>query len=203
MGVLLMAAALAVGVVSKANAATITINTDTSWLATNVAPPVGWNTNPLFNTAGWTNAFVSTVTPAPCFNGADCIWFDDQNSATQFAWLRQTFTISGPILTAFLDGGVDDDADIFINGFLVYSVHDGLAGNFGPSPLNVAPFLVQGTNLIAVSASDNFGFGHNHLFVAQLEIDTPTEVPEPFTFALLAPGLAALAGLRRRRRSQA
>ena len=106
MTVLLMAAALAVGAVSTANASTITINTDTSWLATDVAPAAGWNTNTLFNTAAWTNAFVSTVTPAPCFNGADCIWYDDQPSDTQSAWLRQTFTISDPILTAFLDGNL-------------------------------------------------------------------------------------------------
>jgi hypothetical protein len=197
-----MAAALTVGVVTTANAATITINTDTSWLATNIAPPAGWETNPLFNTAGWTSAVVSTVTPAPCFQGADCIWFDDQTSATRFAWLRRTFSLSSPILTAFLVGGVDDDADIFVNGNLVYSVHDGFAGSFGP--INVAPFLINGVNLIAVAASDNFAFGQNHLFVAQLEIETPTEVPEPSALVLFGSGLAALASsLRRKRQSKA
>ena len=195
----LMAAALAVAMVSTASASTITINTDTSWLTTNVAPAPGWNTNLLFNTAGWTNAFVSTVTPAPCFNGADCIWYDDQPSATQFAWLRKTFTISDPFLTAFLDGGVDDDGDIYVNGFLVYSVHDGFAGNFAASPLDVAAFLVQGVNLIAVAAQDNFANGHNHLLAAQLKIETPNAVPEPASLMLFATGLGALAVLRRRR----
>ena len=102
-------------------------------------------------------------------------------------------------MNAFLDGGVDDDADIYLNGILVYSVHDGLAGNFGASPLNVAAFLVQGVNLIAVSAEDNFAFGTNHLFVAQLQIETRSAVPEPSSLMLFAPGLAALAFLRRRR----
>lgn len=198
-----MAAVLAGGIASTATAGIITVNTDTSWLATNAAPAAGWNTDPLFNTAGWTNAFVSTVTPAPCFNGADCIWYDNQTSATQFAWLRTTFTISDPVLSAFLDGGVDDDADIYLNGALVYSVHDGFAGNFGPAPLNVAPFLVQGVNLIAVSAADNFRFGHNHLFVAQLQIQTPTAVPELSTFALFALGLGAAAVFGHRRQREA
>jgi hypothetical protein len=147
------------------------------------------------------------VTPAPCFDGADCIWYDDQNSATQFVWLRETLTISDTVLTAFLDGGVDDDADIYVNGHLVYSVRDGLAGNFGPSPLDVAAFPVQGVNLIAVAAEDNLRlglrFGHNHLFAAQLQIQTQTAMPEPASLLLFVPGLAALAFLRRRRQSKA
>lgn len=194
--VMLLAFALAVGAASTATAVPLTINTDSSWLATNAPPAATWNTDPSFDTTGWINAFVSTVTPAPCFNGADCIWYDDQTSATQFVWLRKTFTISDTVLTAFLDGGIDDDGDIFLNGTPVYSNHNGTAGSFGP--LDVAALLVQGVNLIAVAAEDNFGFGQNHLFVARLQVQT--QVPEPASLLLLASGLAGLAVLRRRKR---
>jgi hypothetical protein len=191
--VLLLTFALSLGATSTANAVALTINTDTSWLATNALPAATWNTNPSFNTTGWVNAFVSTVTPAPCFNGADCIWYDDQTSATQFAWLRKTFTISAPVSSAVINGGIDDDGDIYVNGTLVYSSHNGTAGSFGP--IDVAPYLVQGVNLIAVAAEDNFQFGHNHVFVASLQVQTIVPVPtlSPWMLAILALALASFA----------
>ena len=184
----LLAFALAVGAASTATAAPLIINTDTSWLATNALPAPTWESDPLFDTTGWVNA-VDLGIPG-CPGGAACIWYDGQFSGTQFAWLRKTFTISDPILTALLIGGVDDDADVYINGALVYSDHNGTAQNFGP--LNVAAFLTQGVNVIAVAAADNFPqFGQNHAFAASLQIET-TRVPEPASFLLLALGLAGL-----------
>src|SRR5688572_29245686 len=85
--VMLLAFALAVGAGSTATAGTLTINTDTSWLATNVQPGAAWSSDLLFNTAGWNNAFiVNSVNspPDPCFLGASCIWYDNQDSSTQF-----------------------------------------------------------------------------------------------------------------------
>lgn len=199
--VMLLAFALALGAASPANAVTLTINSDTSWLATNALPAATWNTDPAFNTAGWVNATVSIVTPEPCFFAAYCIWYDGQTSATQFVWLRKTFTISEPFTTAFLDGGIDDDGDIYVNGTLVVSNHDGLAGGFGP--INVAPYLVQGVNLIAVAAADNFANGQNHLFVArlQLQINTPVPTLSPWLLALLALTLASIAVMFIRRKA--
>ena len=204
--VVLLAVALAVGVVSTANASTLTINTDASWLATNVAPTAGWNTNLLFDTTGWINAFVFDTQPDPCYvsAGASCIWYDGQFSATRYVWLRQTFTISDPISVAFLTGGVDDDADIYVNGTLVYSDHNGFAEGNLSNPLDLTAFLVQGVNLIAVAAEDNIPvWGRNHTFVASLQIQTATAVPEPASLLLFASGLAALAFLRRRRQIKA
>jgi hypothetical protein len=195
--VMLLAFALTVGAASTANAVTLTINTDSSWLATNALPAATWNTDPSFSTTGWINASVNI--PA-CSNGADCIWYDGQFSATRFVWLRKTFTISGPVSTAVLVGGIDDDADIYVNGTLVFNDHNGTSQGFGP--INVAPYLVQGVNLIAVAGEDNIpGFGQNHDFVASLQVQITVPVPtlSPWMLALLTLALVSIAVLFIRR----
>jgi hypothetical protein len=196
--VMLLAFALAVGAASTTNAVALTINTNSSWLATNALPAATWNTDPSFSTTGWINTSVNIPACAP--SGADCIWYDGQFSATRFVWLRKTFTISGPVSTAVLAGGIDDDCDIYVNGTLVFNDHNGTSQAFGP--INVAPYLVQGVNLIAVAAEDNIPvFGQNHDFVASLQVQINVPVPTlaPWMLALLTLALASIAVLFIRR----
>lgn len=189
---------LAIGATSTATASAITITTDSSWLATNAAPGSGWNTNFAFNTTGWIGATEINTIACIASTGAGCIWYDGQFSATQSVWLRQTFTISEPVTTAFLKGGVDDDASIWVNGTLVYSDNNGSAQNYGP--IDIAAYLTQGINLVAVAVSDNPFFGQNHAFAARLDIVTQTAVPEPSSLLLLGLGLAAAGVSSRHRR---
>jgi hypothetical protein len=166
---LILSIGLIVATASIAEASSLVIDTDAAWQAKNSAPGAGWNTNFAFDTAadgGWQAAQNNDT----CGINGCMIWWDGQFSATEQVWLRRTFVLNAPVVSAFIEGGVDDDATIWVNGTVIYNVFDGLAGSFGP--INIAPFLVPGNNLIAVFADDNFNNGHNHQFIARLTIVT-------------------------------
>ena len=168
---LILLIGLIVATASFSEAAPVIIDTDATWLAKNSVPGVGWNTDFAFDTTadGVWRAAQNNATP-PCGINGCMIWWDGQFSATEQVWLRKTFVLDGPIVSAFIQGGVDDDATIWVNGTIVYNVFDGLAGPFGP--IDIAPYLVPGNNLIAVFGDDNFAFGQNHQFTARVTIET-------------------------------
>lgn len=115
----------------------------------------GWNSNVLYDdsaAAGWSDA-IEVIHPTEPF---ERYWVDGTDIiGSSPAYFRKTFEIDGVPTTAFLDVIVDDDALVYINGHLVVNDSDGLATYL--FDLDVEPWLVQGTNLIAVKAHDGQG----------------------------------------------
>jgi Ca2+-binding RTX toxin-like protein len=115
-----------------------------------VAHP-GWNSDLNFDDSaatGWSNAILNDGFPGN-------IWVNGNGEGGSTpAYFRLEFDIPAA-LAATLEGGVDDDAQVYINGSLVFDDHDGGAADF--AALDVTAFLHAGRNLIAVKAHDSFG----------------------------------------------
>ena len=123
------------------------------------------------------------------------IWADDpQGGGDTPAYFRKIFTLAGDPVLAEMGGTffdtdassvIDDDAQVYLNGTLIYDDQDLFPTHF---PLtDVTGLLHAGENLIAVKAQDSAG-GDEH-FSLTLRI---TPIPEPSSGLLVAFGLAAL-----------
>lgn len=202
LGAVLVVAALAAATPALAGVLTAT---DASWKVTATAPAgSGWQNSATFDDTAWeaaTELYNVSTYLGPTYT-ARGIW----SSAGEFSrtdlqiWARQVVTVVDDLASAVLRAGFDDDADVWVNGQLVYQDNNGSAGNSGP--IDITAFLSKGANVIAYTARDNWpvwGFQHS----SWLQVDTTVataSVPEPTTLALLALGLAGMAGLRRRPR---
>ena len=171
------------------------------------AAHVGWNTSLTFDdsdAAGWHTPVPRDVTRYGA-NTSNSIWADDpQGAGDTPAYFRKTFTLDFEPASASFGGQVfpdfsnvvDDDAQIYINGVLVYDDHDFMA-LFTPFT-DVTAYLHAGENLIAVKAQDSVGIDEH--FSLKLEI---LPIPEPSSALLVALGLAALSGRSAQRRGWA
>lgn len=191
----------AAAALAPAGAVTLT-NTDASWQVSTVAPSAGWNSSTVFDTSSWSPAILLYNVSdylGPSYT-AKAIWSSGgQFSQTETTiWARQVFQLASLPASAALVAGFDDDADVWVNGSLVISDHNGIANNVGVP--NLLPYLTVGDNLVAFVVSDNYPVhGHNH--AAWLQIDAQiAAVPEPTTYALMLAGLAATAFTVRRRK---
>jgi hypothetical protein len=120
---------------------------------------------------------------------AKAIWSSGgQYSSTETAvWARQVWNLAALPTSAALLGGFDDDVDLWINGSLVISDHNGYANNV--SVANLLPYLQLGENLIAFAATDNWPvYGYNHAAWLRSTDARRAAVPEPATYALMLAG---------------
>ena len=194
---------LACALGATAASADTLLKTDATWSVTKSAPAAPWNTATAFDVSTWQAATtLYNVADYPGYDGytAQAIWTSGgQFSQTETTiWARRVFQLASLPTSASILAGFDDDADVWVNGSLVISDHNGIANNVGVADL--LPYLKAGDNLIAFTVNDNVGvYGCNH--AAWLQIDGQVAaVPEPTTTALVLAGLAATAYSVRRRK---
>ena len=198
----LAALALAAAACAPAHAAAL-LATDTSWKVTTLAPSAGWQSVSGLDTSSW--EWATTLYDVADYLGptysAKAIWTSGgQFSATETAiWGHRVFNLAALPISASLEGGFDDDVDLWVNGNLVVSDHNGIANNVGVADL--LPYLQLGDNVIAFAATDNYPvYGYNHAAWVQIDGQAAPAIPEPQTYALMLAGLAATAVMARRRR---
>jgi len=138
-----------------------------------------WKNDPAFDTSTWQ---LGTVTN-------DFFW--GPNADTPL-YTRKLFEVGDDVTNATMILGVDDDAQVYINGVLVYDDTNGTTSSVGP--MDVTPFVHPGENLIAIKAHDSAG-GSQHLGVSIY-----SDVPEPSASVPILCALAISPCLRRRTR---
>ena len=101
----------------------------------------------------------------------------------------RTWPIRGHLQQQWFNKPASIPGATYVNGTLVFNVHNESSRGFGP--IDVAPYLVQGVNLIVVEATDNIPvFGANHDFVASMQIQT-TVVQSHAPIPTLSPWMLA------------
>jgi cysteine-rich repeat protein len=156
---LVAAFAILLALTPLVSAQTVLVTTDTTWRVTAVDPGPGteWRDSVLFDDSSWGNALFYSQESLDG-DAADTIWIDGPqcgDGASPDSWFRKEFTLGAVPNHAFLSFGVDDDADVYLNGNLVEDDHDFTASLF--TGIDVAAYLVAGENLLAVHAADSAG----------------------------------------------
>jgi hypothetical protein len=171
---------------SIVQAEVFTIETDDTWKMTSITPNTGWNTSINYDDSNWGNARFDGVTYTfPDGMSWHGIWSDPWVATN---WFRKTFVIPGTPISAFLDFGDDDDADVFINGIQVINDHNGRADDYLVTRLDITSLLETDQNLIAVNGTDVV----QRLARIMGGMTITYNVPEPASLALLGSSAAAL-----------
>jgi hypothetical protein len=217
------------GLPANAWAVPVTFVSDTSWSVFQSGVPLGNAqlvclnaTTPSGCPAGATlygasSGWSANLSSIP---GAWWIWAPGITGSSPVSFVPysffQQFNLSGSPVSGTIAIAADDFAEVVVNGNLVGtvgSVSDSTLASAAQSALttfDLTPNLVSGPNTITIIAENgNFGCGTTAyscnpagvVFGGSLDF-TPSVVPEPSTFALMAsgiPGFVGLAWLRRRK----
>jgi hypothetical protein len=138
------------------------IISDTSWKYSN-SEETGWK-DESFDDSSW--SYVSAPTDGLCpvsaiatagrmnQNGAEPMWTQTPVSGST-AYFRKTFSLNSLPQKALLRALFDDDGDIYINGNLVLSSHNGSVE--GVQETEVTSYLTIGNNVVAIVGIDSGG----------------------------------------------
>ncbi|HXV13834.1 MAG TPA: protein kinase [Candidatus Krumholzibacteria bacterium] len=125
------------------------------WTCTDEVPPPGWNFDIAFDDRAWRAPAVQERPTG--LEQAQGIWADSVGcfgavGPSQDVWFRSVFTLREQPGAAFMQGAVDDDWTIWVNGLEVWFDRD-CESRLLPF-MDITPYLHVGDNLIAVRAHD-------------------------------------------------
>ena len=89
-------------------------------------------------------------------NGVMNISASDPNWAGSLGYFRKTFNLDSEPTAASIRALYDDDGDVYINGNLIISNHDGFIAGIDEAVIDPSIFVI-GTNVLAVAADDAAG----------------------------------------------
>jgi hypothetical protein len=117
-------------------------------------------------------ANTTTGLPVPSYGDANWIWNTagaSSSAPSGTIYVRKTFDVAdaSAVISAAVGIAVDDEHDTYVNGTLVSSLH--IANGWRTySVVDIKPYLVTGTNVIAVAATNGSGAGS---MLAAFDID--------------------------------
>lgn len=122
----------------------------------NAEPPAQWNQAD-FDDSRWTDAAheVCLQNMPRLDNDAKWVWLPGCSQYKQTVLFRRTFDLSAKPQQAVLSLRADDTAQVYLNGHLLGETRVWTTENW----YDLAPFLVQGKNVLAIQARNEMGYG--------------------------------------------
>ncbi|HOZ52025.1 MAG TPA: hypothetical protein PLU17_09220, partial [Chitinophagaceae bacterium] len=126
------------------------LTTDSTWKSSTTLIS-GWEQTG-FNDSSWENAKQVYVSPFNGINNSISIWSSNLSGQPNTAYLRKKFKVGNNVCSVRLSGVADDDMEVYVNGSLIYSEINGLAG---PDNLNIditSYIIPNDSNVVTIKA---------------------------------------------------